>query len=232
MDSLKLKFFLYHLLTSLIIVISLSVICQFYWFPAPFLIIDGTWIALITLAVVDIIIGPLLTLFLVTSKKSPRELLLDMTIIVIIQLSALSYGFIKIEQERIWAIIHIDGVFVLVPQKEVSKEYLTAELVLPQYKDIYYGMVLNSEISLHSKIGSKPLMYSPERFHSIKSRNMLSKAISHEQLPDRIKVIYNKQHIFKALIGKKKDAIIVLNTGMNIIDIVLLHNAEVTLPLF
>lgn len=230
MDVLKLKFFRYHLFTSLIVVISLSMLCQFYWFPAPLLMIDGTWLALLILAIVDIIIGPLLTLLLVSSKKSRRELLLDMFIILTIQISALSYGLIKIEQERIWAITHIDGVFVLVPKKEVSQQYLNTKQALPQYKGMYYAMVLNSEIGLHSTISTIPLMYSPERYHALKLRNILAMAIAYNQVPSKVKERYNENHIFKILIGKKSDALVILNKNLVIIDILLLENGQVPLP--
>jgi len=84
MDPLKKRFFQYHFIASLIIITLTSAICQFFWFPQPFLQLDGTWIALLMLASIDIIIGPLLTLFLVNSKKSRRELSLDMAIIILI----------------------------------------------------------------------------------------------------------------------------------------------------
>ena len=229
MDPLKLKFFSYHLSSSLVIVILLTILCQFYWFPSPFLSLDGTWIALAILATVDVIIGPLLTFLLVSTKKSKRELVFDMFIILIIQVTALSYGLFKIEQERVWAIIHLDGVFNLVPKKEVADYYLDTKQSFPQYKGIYYAMVLNSEISEHRQYSSKPLMYSPERFHTLTARNMKTQAIPYKELPIRITNTYNSNYIFKALVGKKENAIIVLNSNMFIIDIIELENNDISL---
>jgi hypothetical protein len=73
-------------------------VCQYLWFPTPFLRLDGTWRALLTLATVDIVIGPLLTLILVSAKKSKRELYIDMLVILTVQPSALGYGLMQIEQ--------------------------------------------------------------------------------------------------------------------------------------
>ncbi|NQY50962.1 MAG: hypothetical protein HRT50_18065, partial [Colwellia sp.] len=146
MDSLKRKFFSWHITTSLIVVAFIALYCQFIWFPAPFLQVDGTWFALLIIAAVDITLGPLLTLLLVSSKKSARDLVVDMSVIVVIQISALGYGLSQIEQERTWAIVHLDGVFNLVAKKEIAKLQLIAKQELPQYQGIYYAMVVNSDL--------------------------------------------------------------------------------------
>ncbi|RHW76697.1 hypothetical protein [Colwellia sp. RSH04] len=231
MDSLKRKFFIYHLSVSIITVILLSSICQFYWFPSPFLLLDGTWIALLTLALVDIIIGPLLTLLLVSSKKSSKEIIFDMVVIITIQVSALSYGLIKIEQERVWAIVHLDGVFNLAPKKEILINYQNMEQELPKFKGIYYAMVLNSEMLLHSqsKNSTKPLMYSPERYHPI-NNNILATAIPYRNLPREIQKQYNEQYRFKLLIGKRMNAVIILSKELEIIDIAPLNENKIKIP--
>jgi hypothetical protein len=226
MSSPKLKYFSYHLAISSLIVILISMLCQFYWFPTPLLLLDGTWIALLTLAIVDIIIGPLLTLILVSSKKSKRELWIDMIMILSIQVSALSYGLIKIEQERVWAMVHLDGMFNLVPKKEVSKKYLDVPQAMPQYKGIYYTMVLNAEIGMHSQISNTPLMYSPERFHKLNRKDILPTSIQYAKLPKDIKVRYDQQYVFKFLAGKKRNAIIILSSNLTIIDIMLISDKD------
>jgi hypothetical protein len=125
-------------------VLTLGIVCQYLWFPTPFLRLDGTWRALLTLATVDIVIGPLLTLILVSAKKSKRELYIDMLVILTVQPSALGYGLMQIEQERVLAIVHLDSMFNLIPKKEICAEQLSVDYTLPTYNSIYYAMVLNS----------------------------------------------------------------------------------------
>lgn len=66
MDKLKLLFFKWHLFLSFSVVFLIIFICQFVWFPSPFLMLDGTWIAILILASIDIILGSLLTLLLIS----------------------------------------------------------------------------------------------------------------------------------------------------------------------
>lgn len=53
-----------------------------------------------------------------------RELKLDMVIIVIIviiQISALTFGLVQIEKERLIALVHYDGVIHLAPKKNTYR---------------------------------------------------------------------------------------------------------------
>ena len=221
MDVLKRRYFIWHLISSLSVISFISFICLTFWFPEPFLSIDGTWIALLILATVDIILGPLLTLLLVTTKKSPRERLLDMLVIVVLQITALVYGLVQIEQERVWAIIHLDGVFNLVTKKEINYKDLSAQLNLPQYKGVYYAMVLNSDLPSHSILTNKPLLYSPKMFLPITKQQMAT-GFNYKNLPQYIKDKYNKEYIFKTLVGKKRNGVLIINSNMHLVDILLL----------
>lgn len=222
MDSLKLKFFTWHLIASISIVLTLSIVCQYLWFPAPFLQLDGTWRALLILAAVDIVIGPILTLLLVSSKKSTRELFIDMVIIIAIQLSALGYGLTKIEQERVWAIVHLDGMFNLVPKKEVSPAQLAIKHKLPKYNGSYYAMVLNSELLLNAKESGNLIYYSPKRYHPISKAEISKQQITYADLPDDIKEKYHDDYVFKFLAGKIRDAVVVFNEKLELIDIMII----------
>lgn len=218
-DNLKLKYFSYHLLASLSIVISFSLICQFFWFPSPFLKLDGTWIALITLASIDIIIGPLFTLLLVSSKKTFRENTIDLTIILAFQIAALSYGLLQISQERIYALIYLNGAFNPVPIKEIPLEKQKSILSLPKYQGIYYGTSLNQ---LNKQNNSAPLLFSPENYQVINSQIIGSGEFSYNKLPLSVQNSYSDEYIFKVLPGKQGVAVVVLDQKLEIKDIVLL----------
>jgi hypothetical protein len=216
MDKLKVKYFFHHLIASLIFVISISLICQFIWFPSPFLKLDGTLTALLTLAGIDIIIGPLLTLLLVSSKKSVREKVIDLTIVLIIQIGALSYGLLQISQERIHALIYLNGAFNPVPIKEVTIN--TQNTILPKYNGIYYGTSIDS----HGNISTTPLLFSPENYQPLTAEIIGKNELSYSKLSPKIQQSYSKEYIFKVLPGKQATAVVVMDKKLIIQDIVLL----------
>lgn len=88
----SLKAFSIHLGCSLGIAVIAAVTVFYFWYPEPYgSLLGGT--ALFTLIVcVDVICGPLLTLVLFNKRKPKKELLLDLSLVVAIQLAALGYG--------------------------------------------------------------------------------------------------------------------------------------------
>jgi hypothetical protein len=223
MTSIKIKYFKYHLTISLLVVLTLSVICQFFWFPMPFLFIDGTWVALLIIAAVDIVLGPLLTLLLIKQDKSRKERLVDLSVIAILQLSALVYGLSQIEQERVVALVHSEGAFNLVPKKELAESEIAYLKDFPQYHGIYYAMVVSTDLVAHATTSnSKPFIYSPLMYRELNQKEILNTPYLYTKLPKKIKEKYNKQYIFKGLAGKKQNAVLVLTQEMTLIDIMLL----------
>tara|TARA_R110001583_G_scaffold78795_1_gene213351 strand:- start:11308 stop:11967 length:660 start_codon:yes stop_codon:yes gene_type:complete len=219
MDKLKLKYFSYHLIASLSTVISISLICQLIWFPSPFFKLDGTWKALLTLGIIDIVIGPLFTLLLLSSKKSFRENIFDLTIILTIQILALSYGLFQISQERIYALIYLNGAFNPVPIKEITVEKQNTILSLPKYKGIYYG----TSIKLRKEnVSVVPLLFTSENYQPVTSKILGENEFSYDKLPLYIQQHYSDEYIFKVLPGKKSVAVVIMNQKLIIKDIVLL----------
>ncbi|XQW84405.1 hypothetical protein ACOYR1_14870 [Thalassotalea piscium] len=226
MSPIKIKYFKSHLIISLLIVLTISIICQFLWFPSPFLFIDGTWIALLILATVDIILGPSLTFLLINSVKSKKAILVDIFVITILQLSALTYGLLQIEKERVVALVHSNGAFSLVPKKELNNNDYAYLHKLPQYQGIYYAMVLDSDLVEHSKGNTKPLLYSPASYKKLNKNITSHTQYPYEKLPIDIQKMYSSDYIFKVLAGKKENAILVFTNNMVLIDIILLPPPE------
>lgn len=231
MDPLKKRFFNYHLTASLIIILLVSAICQFRWFPQPFLQLDGTWIALLTLASVDIIIGPLLTLLLVSSKKSARELSLDIIVIVMVQVSALTYGLMQIEKERLIALVHYDGIFHLVPKKMLTAPLNNARDIPAQNRYKGIPLVIISEKNalkyvMKTTNNKLPFLYAIENYQPLATEELSKPTFDYQHLPENIAERYGQEFIFKLLIGKQRNAIIVFNPDMSIADIELLPKVE------
>jgi len=62
------------------------------WYPGPYFAIDSTWDVIKVAVGVDMVIGPLLTLIVFDYRKPVHLLRLDMTVIILLQLAALSWG--------------------------------------------------------------------------------------------------------------------------------------------
>lgn len=87
-----------HLLISIFIIGLLVLTILFIWYPKPFFEISGVIEPLKLLFLIDVIIGPLLTF--IVYKKNKKYLKVDLTLIGIMQLAALSYGVFTIYNGR------------------------------------------------------------------------------------------------------------------------------------
>ena len=101
--------FAIHLTLSLLIFSTLVLMMALYWFPGDLFFIDGGWQGLKLVAMVDLVMGPALTLLLY--KPGKPKLVLDMSLIASIQIGALAYGFHATYQQRTVAIIYAEQSF-------------------------------------------------------------------------------------------------------------------------
>lgn len=128
--SNRLKFFLGHLSVSIIMICVVISAIFFFWYPAPLAkAVDVTHIFLMMLAI-DVIIGPLLGLLVY--KEGKKSLKFDLTIIILMQLTAFSFGIYSLAQGRpAWIIFYIDR-FELVRNNEIIIQ--KPDDILPEYK--------------------------------------------------------------------------------------------------
>lgn len=94
----RLRYFLSHLLISVLVAgISLFLIFGI-WYPAPLHRALGVGELVILMLAIDVILGPLLTLVL--AKEGKKGLKMDLVLIGMVQLSALFYGLYTVNQGR------------------------------------------------------------------------------------------------------------------------------------
>lgn len=79
-----------HFLLSLLVVSAVLYVLIFVWYPTPLFMLQDLYKVVITLVAVDIVLGPLLTLIVFNLQK--KYLKLDLFVIGVIQIAALSYG--------------------------------------------------------------------------------------------------------------------------------------------
>jgi hypothetical protein len=90
--SLRVKAASIHLLASAAMAAIVGAMILGVWFPGDYLQIAHGWQLLVIILGVDCVCGPLLTGILFNPRKSRRELTLDMSLVVLIQVAALAYG--------------------------------------------------------------------------------------------------------------------------------------------
>lgn len=81
-----------HLIISLLLALLAAVLVFFVWYPYPYREISGGRELFWIVVVVDVVIGPLMTLAVFNKAKPRNELRRDLGIIGLLQLGALAYG--------------------------------------------------------------------------------------------------------------------------------------------
>jgi len=124
--------FLTHLGVSSIIFIALSYLIIFHWYPDFYFMLDGGQRAIATIFFVDVVLGPGLTLLVF--RQSKKSLKFDMSVIVFVQLAALSWGIHNVYTERSATTVFYQGKFTCISQPDASEIDLTAIAVGPSGK--------------------------------------------------------------------------------------------------
>jgi hypothetical protein len=114
-----------HLGISLVIFVGLAALVVYVWYPDFFFTTDGGWQGIRIIALVDIVLGPLLTL-VVFDRRKP-ELKRDLTIIGVIQVTCLAAGTFVVYSERPLALVYVDGQF----QSMSADSYTEMGLAVP-----------------------------------------------------------------------------------------------------
>lgn len=97
---------LLHLLGSAVVACVAAAVVFLFWYPHPYNLLSGGGNLFAILIAVDVVCGPLLTLILVSPKKSRREFIVDILLIVAIQFAALAYGLVTVYQVRPLFLVH------------------------------------------------------------------------------------------------------------------------------
>lgn len=130
----KLKATAVHLSLSLVVFIYLVYQIYYNWYPQPYFAIDGGWQGIQIIAAVDLVLGPLITFLIFDLSKSRREILFDLSVIVIIQLGALFYGIAQVYNQRPVAVALVSQ-YMLVGTMEQFGGKLESASDLYRYSD-------------------------------------------------------------------------------------------------
>ncbi len=130
----RFRAFLIHLAISLVILAGILYVVIFIWYPPPFFTADGGWQGVRIMMGVDLVLGPLLTLAVYDPGKGMQRLKVDLWIIALIQLSALSAGAWVVADQRTRMVSFANNRFVSMSQIQIDESGVTDQ-ILAKLKD-------------------------------------------------------------------------------------------------
>ena len=167
-----------------------------WWFPGELFFLDGGWQGLKIVALIDLVLGPMLTLVLYKPGKS--SLVFDMSCVAAIQIAALAYGFYATYHQRTVAVVFADRNFTTLSADAASAaktELIKLEEVPQSIKSLdsaYPAMLLTPEPD-------------PEKFGQYVSRLLNGYPESHERLDLFVKRGPEHAQKLSRLATKQKD---------------------------
>ena len=188
---------LHFLISALVISLFLSVV-YFIWYPEPFHTIHSVFDAVKIALAVDLVLGPFLTLVIFNVLKPRSELIRDISIIILIQISALTWGvhithkmrpvFLVFQADTFYSIIkediNLDSLNENSPppafwqQPEwVYIDPLSSEEAIQRMDDVAHGKQVKGEMYQASKY--RPL---PVQMNSVHMQDILKHTMSGSKL--------------------------------------------------
>ena len=137
--SKRVKFFFSHLCISIFIALAALVLVLGIWYPFPLAKAVGVTHIFFMMLIIDGIVGPMLGLLVY--KEGKKSLKFDLSVIILIQISALCYGIYSIAQGRpAWLVYSIDRIELIrnndiqqQPNVNIKPEYQSPTWTGPQY---------------------------------------------------------------------------------------------------
>ena len=127
----RFKAFGIHLGISLAILVLVLGLLILVWYPWPLFDLEGGWQGIRLITLVDVVLGPALTLILFKSGK--RGLKFDMSMVVLMQIGALMYGMWNLYEARPVLLVHADDHFKPISRTLVA-EWDSSGAVLRQWE--------------------------------------------------------------------------------------------------
>ena len=172
--SIRLKAFLLHLGLSAVIAMLVLLLVFKLWYPAPLHAAVGVAHIFLLLLLIDVILGPLLTLLVY--KVGKKTLALDLAVIAVLQLSALGYGLWAVAEGRpAWLVFNTDR-FDLVRVLDIDERKLGQALAeyrnpswfgprwvvaVPPFDIAEYGELMFESVRGGSDLPQRPNFYRP-----------------------------------------------------------------------
>ena len=122
--SFAIKIAGYHLAVNIVVAGLMALLVFFIWYPQPYRQMLGGFTLFALVTGVDVVCGPVLTAVLANPKKSKREMLTEIALVAIIQLSALVYGMYTVAIARPVAVVFEVDRFTVVSAVDIHQDSL------------------------------------------------------------------------------------------------------------
>ena len=229
--SKRLKFFLSHLSLSFLIALLVIGLVFFIWYPSPLATAVGVTHIFLMLLVIDVILGPFLGLLVY--KEGKKTLKFDLSVIILIQITALCYGLFSIEQGRpAWLVFHADR-FELVRKNDIILENI--DQAQPQFQQISWTGPQFAAVKLALSpqqrqndmftevLGGISLAQRPERYVEL---TQAKTSIKQRAQPLVLLNDFNDPKVVKMMLTQYPQATAFLPLKANAVDMVVLVNKE------
>ena len=229
--SKRIRFFLSHLGISIFIVLAVIGLVFGVWYPQPLATAVGVTQIFLMLILIDIIVGPLLGLLVYREGK--KSLKFDLSVVILLQISALVYGLYNLEQGRpAWLVYNVDR-FELVRKNELvdiniqqaQPQFQQPSWFKPQYVSTEFAkdtQQRNNEMFAEIFDGIS-VAQRPERYVEL---TQAKTQIQQRALPLKELEQYNSKTEVKKTLAKYPKANAWLPLKANAIDMVVLVNKE------
>lgn len=227
-SSKRIRYFLLHLACSVILGLILVALVFLVWYPAPLASAEGVTTIFLMLLTIDVIVGPLLSLLVY--KEGKNTLKMDLSVIVIVQILALSYGVYAIAQSRPAWIVQSGWLFEVVPanaidsddQKKAQQPYNHNSLLKPQW------VAVDDQKNPKNMLAAPQLM--PTTFTNVSDAELRFKQhaqllpaleqFNDKEMIENVLKSYSNAHYWMPLRTSGIGLTILLDKNYNVIDIV------------
>lgn len=124
-----------HFAATLALALVAAALIFLLWYPPPFATMIGGTDLFKLVVVCDLVLGPLVSLVIYDSRKSRRALIVDYTVVGIVQLAALVYGVLVVAGARPAYIAFNTDRFEVVSPLDIDASELAAATD-PQYRKL------------------------------------------------------------------------------------------------
>lgn len=225
--SKRFKFFSIHLALSLFLALIMVCVVFLVWYSSPLAQAVGVTHIFLMLLAIDVIIGPILGVLVY--KEGKKTLKFDLTVIILIQISALLYGMYSLAQGRpAWLAYNVDR-FELVRKNEIIEDNISKALpqfqniswLKPQYVAVQFAKDKNQRNAdmFNEVLGGISLAQKPERYVDF--------AQAKSQIQKRAQVLkllqqYNNKSVVEKTLAKYPQATAFLPMKASAVDMTVL----------
>ncbi len=156
LGNLRVKGFFIALLIGALVCLALAFAVQANWYPGPLFWADGGIQGLENILMVELVLGPVLTAYLLSSQKATHKIKLDIVVIIFLQLLTLSTGTYIVYTQRPAMIIYSNGRFHTIAVSALTKDDKSLSILKGLGAHLPVWLYPESELGVGSNINFVP----------------------------------------------------------------------------